>query len=413
MMRAPRATLASAASTPKVWSEYPMVQPSRSRRSGMAARLTCSGGAGYAETQCRKATSAGGLRAKTKSRARSTSVSDDMPVDTIMGFGERPTQSRSAQKSLSPEAILNASTSGSRNFALSRSSGVDTNRTPSSRASPSSALNSSNESSKRRSRSNRAGSAPLVNHLVRNVWNLTASTPHAAAARTSFSAFPKLPSWLLPISATTRTFCDGSWAPILISHVRNVLVQHVFACGEGKSELLIKAHAGDIRDLGADRERSTRAAVVLEEGIDERLADAPPAKGGAHADQVDDRRALTTTVADQGGKEAGWPSVDIGNEEPIASLAHDVIAHPLALDTMGDRVVDQRIEVEAGILETSARNFEHRVSAARRALAHVDEWPPRRRGRLHRERHVDVDDAESGAREHPYSGDTVGRYLGK
>src|SRR5688572_14050594 len=184
-------------------------------------------------------------------------------------------------KLLSPDAILKTSTSGSRNFALTRSSGVEKKIRPRFRARRSSCTNCSWVSSNFFKRSKRAGSALLVNSCVWNVWNFTASTPASAAASTIRQATSKLPSWLFPISATIRIFSVTSWLAMRMARRERsttdseVAVEHVGAAPEREPELGVqpdRRHVGDLR------------------------ADDPPPTGIARRERSGQRRARTLAV---------------------------------------------------------------------------------------------------------------------
>ena len=113
----------------------------------------------------------------------------------------------------SPEAILYAGTpTSSSSSTASTENGDEKNTSPRSSANAFSRTWSSCESSMRFVNSQRGSSKcggvgveGSISASAMCVWNLTASAPASAAASISRSAWRIEPSWLLPISAMTKT----------------------------------------------------------------------------------------------------------------------------------------------------------------------------------------------------------------
>ena len=106
---APRATAATAAPTPIVWSDNPTSHSNRARMWGMVFRWALPGDAGYALVHLSRTRSLQPAR-RAVSTASPSSAMDAMPVDMIIGFPVPATRRMSGRSVFSKLAILYAGT---------------------------------------------------------------------------------------------------------------------------------------------------------------------------------------------------------------------------------------------------------------------------------------------------------------
>ena len=146
------------------------------------------------------------------STAASSSSHELIPDESRTGLPVAAAARTSSRFVTSPEPILyRAVPSASRRSSASSEKGAQTNSTPEASQASFTRPHWSSVKAVLRKYSQRLscvkyggeGASRVVSAAASWSWNLTASTPASAATSIMRTAFPRLPSWFMPASATT------------------------------------------------------------------------------------------------------------------------------------------------------------------------------------------------------------------